>query len=110
MNIAEWSLNKHVITWVMTIFMLVMGVISFGKLSRLEDPEFTIKEAVIFTPYPGASAAEVEEEVSNVIEKAAQELGQLDYVESRSSRGLSIVKTYIKKKYDKDSLPQVWDY
>ncbi len=109
MNIAEWSLNKSVITWVMTILMLVVGISSFGKLSRLEDPEFTIKEAVVFTPYPGASAAEVEEEVSNVIEKAAQELGQLDYVESRSSRGLSIVKTYIKKKYDKDSLPQVWD-
>lgn len=109
MNIAEWSLNKHVITWVMTVLMLVLGISSFGNLSRLEDPEFTIKEAVIYTPYPGASAAEVEEEVSNVIEKAAQELGQLDYVESRSSRGLSIVKAYIKKKYDKDSLPQVWD-
>lgn len=109
MNIAEWSLNKHVITWVMTVLMLVLGISSFGNLSRLEDPEFTIKEAVIYTPYPGASAVEVEEEVSNVIEKAAQELGQLDYVESRSSRGLSIVKAYIKKKYDKDSLPQVWD-
>ena len=109
MNIAEWSLNKSVITWVMTILMLVLGVVSFGKLSRLEDPEFTIKEAVIYTPYPGASAREVEEEVSNVIEKAAQELGQLDYVESRSSRGLSIVKAYIKNKYDKNTLPQVWD-
>ncbi|UCE88151.1 MAG: efflux RND transporter permease subunit, partial [Pseudomonadota bacterium] len=109
MNIAEWSIRNSVITWVMTILLAVAGAYSFGQLSRLEDPEFTIKEALIYTPYPGASAAEVEEEVTNVIERAVQELGQLDYVESRSSRGLSIVKAFIKKSYDKNELPQVWD-
>lgn len=109
MNIAELSIRKNVITWVMTISMVVVGAISFDNLSRLEDPEFTIKEATIMTPYPGASAAEVEKEVTNVIEKAAQELGQLDYVESRSSRGLSIVKVFMKDRYDMSTLPQVWD-
>jgi multidrug efflux pump subunit AcrB len=108
-NIAEWSIKKSVITWVMTILMALMGVYSFNNLSRLEDPEFTIKEALIYTPYPGASAAEVEEEVTNVIEEALQELGQLDYVESRSARGLSIIKAFIKKNYTKNDLPQVWD-
>jgi multidrug efflux pump subunit AcrB len=109
MNIAEWSIRKSVITWVMTILLFVVGWISFNNLSRLEDPEFTIKDAVIITPYPGASAAEVEEEVTNVIEKACQEMGQLDRVESRSSRNLSIVQVTMKDKYDKASLPQVWD-
>ncbi|UCD58526.1 MAG: efflux RND transporter permease subunit, partial [Candidatus Hydrogenedentota bacterium] len=109
MNIAELSIRKSVITWVLTILLLVVGLISFNNLPRLEDPEFTIKEAVVITPYPGASAEEVEEEVTNVIEKACQELGQLDRVESRSSRGLSIVKAIIRDKYDKDTLPQVWD-
>lgn len=109
MNIAELSIRKSVITWVMTLLMVAVGIVSFNSLSRLEDPEFTIKEAVVYTPYPGASAAEVEEEVTNVIEKACQELGQLDYVESRSSRGLSIVKAVMKRKYDKYALPQVWD-
>ena len=92
MNIAEWSIQKHVITWVLTVLMVVVGVTSFFELSLLEDPEFTIKEAMIITPYPGASAAEVEEEVTNVIEQAVQTLGQLKYVESRSSRGISSVK------------------
>ena len=92
MNIAEWSIRRSVITWVMTILFLIVGWISFNNLSRLEDPEFTIKEAVIITPYPGAAAAEVETEVSNVIEKACQEMGQLERVESRSSRDLSIVQ------------------
>jgi multidrug efflux pump subunit AcrB len=109
MNIAEWSIRKSVITWVMTILLVVVGWVAFNHLSRLEDPEFTIKEAVINTPYPGASAAEVEEEVTNVIERACQELGQLDRVESRSSRGLSVVNVTIKDKYDQTTLPQVWD-
>jgi len=109
MNIAEWSIRNSVITWVLTVLMAVVGVFSFGQLSLLEDPEFTIKEATIVTPYPGASAAEVEEEVTNVIEQAVQALGQLDYVESRSARGISIVKAVIKSNYDKASLPQVWD-
>lgn len=109
MNIAQWSLEKSVITWVVTIVLVVVGWLSFNSLSRLEDPEFTIKDAIVITPYPGASAAEVEEEVTNVIERAVQELGQLDRVESRSSRDLSIVQVTIKDQFDKTVLPQVWD-
>ncbi len=109
MNIAELSIRKSTITWVMTILFIVVGAYSFFQLSWLEDPEFTIKDAIITTPYPGATAAEVEEEVANVLEKAIQQLGQLKYVESHSYRGLSIIKAKIKDEYDKHSLPQVWD-
>jgi len=109
MNIAELSIKKSTITWVLTILMIVGGASSFFNLAWLEDPEFTIKDAVIMTPYPGASAAEVEEEVSNVLEKAIQQLGQLKRVESRSSRGMSQIKVTIQDKYDASSLPQVWD-
>ncbi len=109
MNIAELSIRKSVITWVMTVILVVLGGVSFFQLSWLEDPEFTIKDAVVMTPYPGASAAEVEEEVSNIIEKAVQQLGQLKFVESRSSRGMSQVKVKILDKFDKHTLPQIWD-
>jgi multidrug efflux pump subunit AcrB len=109
MNIAELSIRKSVITWVMTFLVIGVGWLSFGNLSMLEDPEFTIKEAVVVTPYPGASAAEVEEEVTNVLEKAIQQLGQLEWLESRSARNVSQIKVRIKDKYDKYSLPQVWD-
>jgi multidrug efflux pump subunit AcrB len=108
-NIAELSIKKSVVTWVLTILMVVLGASSFFQLAWLEDPEFTIKDAIIMTPYPGASAAEVEEEVTNVIEKAIQQLGQLKFVESRSSRGVSIIKAKMKDQFDKNSLPQVWD-
>jgi len=108
-NIAELSIKKNVITWMMTVLMIVVGLISYQNLARLEDPEFTIKQAVVITYYPGASAHEVEEEVTNEIEKAVQEMGQLDFVESKSSRHLSIVKVNIKDQYTSEKLPQVWD-
>jgi multidrug efflux pump subunit AcrB len=109
MNIAEISIKKSVITWTLTALFLVVGMKSFTELPRLEDPEFTIKDAVITTPYPGASAEEVAEEVSDVIERAVQELGQLKRVQSYSSRGMSVVKATIRDQYDASTLPQVWD-
>jgi len=109
MNIAEASINNRVVTLTLTLVMLAGGLHAFNGLSRLEDPEFTIKDALVVTPYPGASAAEVEEEVTDHIEIAVQQLGQLDEIESRSTRGMSNLTVSIKKKYDRNALPQVWD-
>jgi len=109
MNIAEFSIKKSVITWTLTFAILVLGYLAYQDLPRLEDPEFAIKDAVVVTPYPGASPQEVEKEVTEQIEKAIQEMGQLRRVESYSSRGMSVVKVKIKDSYDKDALPQVWD-
>jgi multidrug efflux pump subunit AcrB len=109
MNIAEISIKKSVITWTIILVLLGVGALSFTTLPRLEDPEFTIKDAIIVTPYPGASAAEVEEEVSDVIERAVQQLGQLKRVQSTSTRGMSSIKATIKDQYDVNTLPQVWD-
>ncbi|GMQ77437.1 MAG: efflux RND transporter permease subunit [Gammaproteobacteria bacterium] len=109
MNLADFSLRNRTTVMVLAIVLLAAGIISFNGLSRLEDPEFTIKEALVITPYPGATATEVEQEVSDKIEQAVQQLGQLKEVESKSDRGLSIVTVRIKDKYDKFALPQVWD-
>jgi multidrug efflux pump subunit AcrB len=109
MNIAEWSIKKDVITWVLTAILLVVGFISFNNLARLEDPEFTIKQAVVLTPYPGATPSEVEEEVTNVIEMAVQELGEVDWIESQSTRGFSMLKVNIRTTVPKEAIPQVWD-
>jgi multidrug efflux pump subunit AcrB len=88
---------------------LVGGVVAYLKIGRLEDPEFTIKEALIVTSYPGASAEEVAQEVTNPIETAVQQLGQLERVESESSRGRSVISAVIKGRYDRHRIPQVWD-
>ena len=109
MNIAQFWIERRVVTLVLTVVMLGAGMMAYQGMSRLEDPEFTIKDALVITPYPGASAAEVEEEVSDRLEKAVQKMGQLKRVVSKSDRGLSTLTVTIKDKYDKNLLPQVWD-
>jgi multidrug efflux pump subunit AcrB len=108
-NIAQFFIERRVTTLVLTLVMLGAGMVSYEGLSRLEDPEFTIKDALVITPYPGASAAEVEEEISDRLETAVQKMGQLKRVVSKSDRGLSTLTVTIKDKYDKTKLPQVWD-
>ena len=109
MNFADYWIQHRVVTLVLAIVTIGGGTLAFQGMSRLEDPEFTIKDALVVTPYPGATAREVEEEVSDTIELAVQKLGQLKEVESRSTRGLSTVTVSVQDKYDKDGLPQVWD-
>jgi multidrug efflux pump subunit AcrB len=109
MNIAEWSIKRSTITWVLTFVFLVVGAMSFNGLSRLEDPAFTIKQIVVLTPYPGATPTEVMEEVTNVIGMAVQELGEVDWVESQSTRGFSMIKVNINSTLPKEAIPQVFD-
>ena len=109
MNIAPFWIENRVVTLVLTFVLLGGGMAAFEGMSRLEDPEFTIKDALVITPYPGASAFEVEEEVTDEIEEATQKLAQLKELESRSIRDLSTVTVTIKDQYDKNTLPQVWD-
>jgi len=109
MDLAAIAIKNRVVTLTLTVVMLAAGLSSFEKMSRLEDPEFTIKVALVMTPYPGASAAEVEQEVSDYLEIAVQQLGQLDRVESKSDRGLSTLTVTVKDNYDAETLPQVWD-
>ncbi|MBR8844278.1 efflux RND transporter permease subunit [Pseudoalteromonas sp. JC3] len=109
MSIAAVAINNRVVTLVLTVVMLISGLYIFNGMSRLEDPEFTIKDALIITPYSGASALEVEQEVTELLEKAVQQLGELDKVTSKSERGLSTITVTIKENYNKETLPQVWN-
>jgi len=109
MNIAEFSIRNKLISWLITIILLVGGAISFSGLSQLEDPEFTIKDAVIVTQYPGASPQQVEEEVTYPLENALQQLAYVDYVRSVSTTGLSQITVTMKRQYNKNHLPQIWD-
>ena len=82
-KLTEYGLDHPTTTLVVTALMVLGGIMSYTNMGRLEDPAFTIKDALVITPYPGASAAEVEEEVTNEIEIALQKLPQLKEIESR---------------------------
>ncbi len=77
MSLAAKSVEKKTFTWFATFLVLVAGTFSFFQLGHLEDPEFTVKKASIITPYPGASAEEVEMEVTDRIEQAVQQMSQV---------------------------------
>jgi multidrug efflux pump subunit AcrB len=108
-NVGEFSVRKNRVIYTSMLFVLLGGIVAYHRIGRLEDPEFTIKEALIITPYPGASPEEVAKEVTNPIEIACQQLGQLKRVESESTRGRSVVAAVIQDRFHKDSIPQVWD-
>lgn len=109
MSIASGAFNRRVLTVFTTGIAMVAGVLAYFTLGQLEDPEFTIKTAVVATPYPGASPEEVELEVTDVIEQAVQELAELKEVESYSEPGLSTVRVIIKPSIRSPEMPQVWD-
>ena len=109
MNIAEYSIRHKVVSWLFTVILLVGGVISFTRLGQLEDPEFTLKIAMVITNYGGASPRQVEEEVTLPVEKAIQTLPYVKNVTSISSNGLSQIQVEIKPKYKAHELKQIWD-
>jgi multidrug efflux pump subunit AcrB len=109
MNSALYAIRYHRVTMAVIVLIVLVGIMGYFKLGRLEDPEYTIKEAVISTEYPGATALEVEQEVTEVVETAIQQLKQLKEVRSISRAGRSIVIAEMQEIYDKETLPQVWD-
>jgi multidrug efflux pump subunit AcrB len=78
MKLTEFCLENRTTTLVLTVVLIVAGLGAYNDMGRLEDPEFTIKDALVITLYPGATAEEVEEEVTDEIEIAVQQMAQLD--------------------------------
>lgn len=109
MSLASVAVQNRSVTYFALALVLVIGVLSYFRLGQLEDPEFTVKTAIIATQYPGASPLEVELEVTDRIETAIQEMPELRFLTSFSHAGLSIVKVEIEQEYWADRLPQVWD-
>lgn len=108
-DIAAYFIKNKVISWMVSLIFLIGGTMAFFGLGRLEDPAFTIKDAMVVTAYPGATPLQVEEEVTYPIEKAIQQLTYVDEVNSISSRGLSQITVTMKNNYGPDDLPQIWD-
>ncbi|MDF5010666.1 multidrug efflux RND transporter permease subunit VmeV [Vibrio parahaemolyticus] len=109
MNIAEYSIKNKVISWLFIVILAIGGVTSFLDLGRLEDPAFTIKDAMIVATYPGATSKEVEEELTYPLEKEIRKLPYIDRITSTSSNGMSQIMVSMKMDYGPDELPQIWD-
>ena len=109
MRIASYAIEKQVNTWLFIMLCCLGGLWALVSIGRLEDPAFTLKEAIIVTYYPGATALEVEEEVTELLESAIQQLSQLKRITSKSMPGKSEIRVQIQNKYDGSQMPQIWD-
>ena len=108
-NLARLSIEKPLLAWLIILFCLLGGIWAFLTIGRLEDPAFTIKNAVIVTQYPGATAEEVEQEVTEPLEIALQQMDQLKRMSSESAPGRSEINVEMLDQYRGDELEQVWD-
>ncbi|HDY3770884.1 TPA: efflux RND transporter permease subunit, partial [Yersinia enterocolitica] len=109
MDISRQFINNPIRVWLTILLLGIGGIFALLNIGRLEDPAFTIKTAVVITHYPGASAQQVEEEVTLPLENALQQLPYLDNVSSISSNGLSQITVNIASNYHSSELPQIWD-
>lgn len=108
MNIARFSIEKPIFTWLFILICFFGGIWSFGALGRLEDPAFTIKTAAIVTHYPGATAEQVAREVSEPLESAIQKMSEVDRIVSINTPGQSVLEVEIKENFGSGALPAVW--
>ncbi|MCU7932989.1 MAG: efflux RND transporter permease subunit [Candidatus Thiodiazotropha sp. (ex Codakia rugifera)] len=110
MNIGEYSIRTPVVSWLLVIIMVGGGIWAFERIGKLEDPAFTIKMAKIITPYPGASASQVQNEVTYHIEDAIQRMEQVKRIKMSVSRpGMSDILIEFKDKYRGDDIPNIYD-
>ncbi|MBP8884417.1 MAG: efflux RND transporter permease subunit, partial [Pseudomonas sp.] len=109
MDIAGYFIQRRVTSWLVTLVLGIGGLLAFLGIGRLEDPSFTLKNAMVITSYPGASPQQVEEEVSYPLENAIQQLPSIKKVTSISSAGLSQISLELHSQYKAEQIPQIWD-
>ena len=109
MNLADFAIKQRTFVLFFTALSVIAGLYSYFDLGKLEDPSFTVKTAVVVTLYPGASAEEVEQQVTDTVETKLQEMATLNRLRSLSRPGMSMVFVDLKESLNSEALPQEWD-
>ena len=109
MNLAQFSIEKNRITFLVLAIIVAMGLVMYQSLARDSMPPYTIRVATIVSSFPGASPERIEQLITDKIEKVAQELPELKEVSSTSRTGLSVVSVTLKDEVDPGDLQSVWD-
>ena len=109
MKIATYSIKNPLTVWLLMLICLIGGVTGVVAIGKLEDPAFAVKTAIVTTTYPGATAEEVELEITEPLESTIQQLAQLGDITSRSLPGQSQITVEIRDDFNSDNLQQAWD-
>lgn len=109
MDYGKWAFNNRLLVYFLVAVLVVGGVFSCYDMSKLEDPEVKVKVAMVVTTYPGASAHQVEMEVTDVLEKYIQTMGDIDNIESYSYNDLSIIQVELRSTISNKEIEEYWD-
>lgn len=109
MDISKWAFSNRKLVYFLIAVLMVGGGYACYEMSKLEDPEVKVKLAMVVTTYPGASAHQVELEVTDVLEKSIRTMGNIDNVESYSYNDLSLIQVELKSIVPNKEVEQHWD-
>lgn len=109
MDISKWAFQNRNLIYFLIAVLVVGGAYSCYEMSKLEDPEIKVKQAMIVTTYPGASAHQVELEVTDVIEKSVRSMGNIESVESYSYSDMSLITVELLTTVPEEEVEQMWD-
>ena len=107
-NLTEVSLKNKILVWYFIIMTAIGGIISYRNLGRMEDPGFTIRQMVVTASWPGASARQMEEQVTDKLEKKLQDVSGLDYIKSESRPGTTVIFVYLSDATPKETVRPTW--
>lgn len=107
-NLSEWALKNQVLVLYMMLMLTIAGAFAYTQLGQSEDPPFTFKVMLVRTGWPGASAVEVEQQITDKLEKKIQEVPHIDYSSSYSRPGESMIFIVIKDDTFSEEIPDIW--
>jgi multidrug efflux pump len=107
-NLSDWALNHQTLVLYLMLVLTLAGLFTYTKLGRSEDPPFTFKVMLVHATWPGASAQEVEQQITDKLEKKIQEVPHLDYSTSFSRPGESMIFIVAKDDTLSKDIPEVW--
>ena len=107
-NLTEVSLKNKALVWYFIIITAIGGIFCYNKLGRMEDPQFTIRQMVISAAWPGASADEMQDQVTDKLEKKLQDTPGLDHINSETRAGQTVIYVNLADDVDKAQIRQTW--
>ena len=107
-NLSDWALKHQTLVLYLMLVITIAGLVAYTKLGQSEDPPFTFKVMLVHTSWPGASAQEVEQQVTDKLEKKIQEVPHLDFTRSFSRPGESMIFIIIKDDTFSEDIPNLW--
>ncbi|WP_040293071.1 efflux RND transporter permease subunit [Acetonema longum] len=107
-NLTEWSLRHQQLVYYFILVIFVMGIFSYQQLGRMEDPDFVIRQMIVSVAWPGAAAREMEEQVTDKIEKKLQNTPGLDYLRSYSKPGQAVIYVTLQESFPEKDIRPTW--